>query len=56
MLRDALNLFKQYISPNGYFICRTSVCLMVELVLTIAPKSTQGSVLVKILMQSLSTT
>ena len=56
MLCDALILFKQYIIPNGYFICRASVCLMVELVLTITPKSTQGSVLVKILMQSLSTT
>ena len=53
---DALILFKQYIIPNEYFICRASMCLMVELVLTITPKDTQGSVLVRILIQSLSTT
>ena len=47
--------FKQYIIPNGYFIGRASVCLMVELVLTITPKCTQDSALVRILMQSLPT-
>ena len=46
MLSDALILLKQYIIPNGYFICRASVCLMVELVLTITPKCTYGSALV----------
>ena len=55
MLCDALIFFKQFIIPNGYFICRASVCLMVELVLTITPKCTQGSALVRILMQSLPT-